>query len=68
MTTQRSITLERHQIEAALDAHYGYYERARQLLRTARTDEDHALAQEWMANAAGEIARWQSALEAASDG
>jgi hypothetical protein len=64
VTTQSSITLERHQIEAALDAHTGYYERARHLLRTARTDDDHAQAQQWMANAAGEIARWQAALEA----
>jgi hypothetical protein len=61
---QPILTLSRQQIEEALAAHRGSFERARALHRRAQTDEEFTEAAGWMVNASHEIARWLAALEA----
>jgi hypothetical protein len=49
------------QIRDNLAAAYSYMARARQLLRKAKSDDEHESAAWWVKNASGEIARWQQA-------
>lgn len=59
------MTLSIHQIKDAIAAHTGYFERARRLLRQARTEEENAEACRFLQNASDEIDRWQAALSEA---
>lgn len=57
---------QRQRADEALVAMHSYFERARALLRTAQTDEEHETARFALANASQEIARWQEILNNAA--
>ena len=67
MTSPHPARAQRAYCERAIEAHRSYRERARAMLRRARTEDERQQARDFITDAERELAYWRAAREVASD-